>query len=220
MTGRVTVRVGSESAVLVPGTGRDRVREAAGILGGEMLSALGMQVLWLPLGAVAGVVAHLALGVDAAAAARAVGAVSLLEVVVTGVLSGWTDLTRPSRLEFSPPQAPVRVRAVRLGLPGRWRPVAELGGVRVAHRITEPVDGDPRPCRETFTVERRATGLRRAPLSAYDVPGDPRPVFGQVRDLLGPVGLSVEIGTARYVRRRGGPPIPAPGPRPGPEDGT
>lgn len=181
------MRVGAESAVLVLGTGRDRAREAAGILGRELLSALGMQVLWLPVGGVAGLVAHLALGVGVGAVAPAVAAASVLEVVVTGVLSGWTDLTRPGRLEFAPPDVPVRVRAVRSGLPGRWRSVAELGTVRVAHRITEPVAGDPRTAPDVPDVPDvpdlpgRARGLG-APTDAAPTdagPGDAGPEGGR-----------------------------------------
>ncbi|MFF2350396.1 hypothetical protein ACFVVL_11495 [Kitasatospora sp. NPDC058115] len=216
MTERVTVRVGPESAVLVLGTGRDRVREAVGELGSELvLSVLGPQVILLPLGALAGVVAHVALGLGAGAAVGLVGAVTLLELLVCGLLAGWSTLTRPCRLELSPPHAPVRMRLVRLGLPGRWRPVAELGGLEVVHRIHEPVDGDPRPRAETFTVS--AAGYRGASLSVRDVPGDPRRLVQQLGDVLAPAGLPVDLRTTRYIGRPGRPPLLVAGPSPADE---
>ncbi|MFB6892504.1 hypothetical protein ACFCX4_24695 [Kitasatospora sp. NPDC056327] len=213
MTERVTVRVGPESAVLVLGTGRDRVREAAGDLGRELVpSVLGPQVILLPSGALAGVVAHEALGLGTGGAVALVGALLLLELLVCALLVCGSSLTRPCRLELSPPHAPVRMRFVRLGRTGRWRPVAELGGLEVVHRVQEPVDGDPRPRAETFTVS--AAGRRRASLSAQDVPGDPRELVRQLGDLLAPAGVPVGLRTTRYARRLGRPPVRVPGPAP------
>ncbi len=157
------------------------------------------------MGTAAGVFAHVALGVGTGAAVGLVGAATLLEMLTCGLLAGWSTLTRPGRLEFSPPHAPVRMRAVRAGRPGRWRPVAALGEVRVAHRVTEPVDGDPRPPAETFTVS--ATGYPTRALSAYDVPGDSRLLVAQLAELLVPAGVPVVLQAARYAWRRGGPPV-------------
>ncbi|MGW2548201.1 hypothetical protein ACWC5I_46940 [Kitasatospora sp. NPDC001574] len=213
MTERVTVRVGPDAAVLVLGTGRDRVRETAGILGRETVAGLGPQVVLLPLGMLAGAAVHAVLGVGTGAVVGLVGALALLEVLACWLVSGWGELTRPSRLEFAPPDAPARMRFVRLGVRGRWRPVTELGNLRVAHRIVAPVDGDPRPARETFTVRREAARPGTAPLSAYEVPGDPRRLVEQLGGLLAPAGLAVELRTDRYVRTRGGgPPVLVPDP--------
>ncbi|MCX4684998.1 hypothetical protein OG401_11875 [Kitasatospora purpeofusca] len=206
MTERVTVRVGPESVVLVLGTGRDRLREVARDLRRELVpSVLGPQLILLPLGTAAGVFAHLALGLGTGAAVGLVGAATLLEVLALALLAVGDSLARPGLLEFSPPQAPVRMRAVRAGRPGRWRPVAALGEVRVDHRVTEPVDGDPRPPAETFTVSARDY-LTRA-LSVYDVPGNPRLLVAQLAELLEPAGVPVVLQSARYAWRRGGPPV-------------
>ncbi|MFD8699296.1 hypothetical protein [Kitasatospora purpeofusca] len=206
MTERVTVRVGPESAVLVLGTGRDRLRDVTGALRRELVpSVMGPQLILLPLGAGAGVFAHVVLGLGTGAAVGLVAAATLLEILALTLLAVGDSLTRPGRLEFSPPQAPVRMRAVRAGRPGRWRPVAVLGQVRVAHRVTEPVDGDPRPRAETFTVS--ATGCPTRALSAYDIPRNPRRPVAQLTELLAPAGVPVVLRTARYAWRRGDPPV-------------
>ncbi|MFE6749674.1 hypothetical protein ACFVGM_27775 [Kitasatospora purpeofusca] len=206
MTERVTVRVGPESAVLVLGTGRDRWRDAARDLRRELVpSVLGPQLILLPLGAGSAVLAHVALGLGTGAAVGLLAAATLLETLAFTLLAVGESLLRPGRLEFSPPRAPVRMRAVRAGRPGRWRPVTELGEVQVAHRLTEPVDGDPRPLTETFTVS--ATGRPTRALSAYDVPGDPRRPVAQLTELLASAGVPVVLQTARYAWRRGDPPV-------------
>ncbi|MFD4910711.1 hypothetical protein [Kitasatospora purpeofusca] len=198
MTERVTVRVGPESAVLVLGTGRDRWRDVAGDLRRDLMpSIVGPQLLLLPMVAGAGVVTHAAVGLVAAA--------MLLEVLAITLLAVWGSLTRPGRLEFSPPRAPVRMRAVRAGRPGRWRPVTELGEVQVTHRLTEPVDGDPRPLTETFTVS--ATGCPARALSAYNVPGDPRRLVAHLTELLVPAGVPVVFQSTRFAWSRGERPV-------------
>ncbi|WP_327676272.1 hypothetical protein [Kitasatospora sp. NBC_00458] len=199
MTERVTVRVGPESAVLVLGTGRDRLRETAGILGEGLLSALGWQVLLLQLGSAVGVFAHLMLHLDGAAVIWAVAAVSAVEIVVGTLHYDWETLTRPGRLEFSPPHEPTHWRQVLLGRPSRWYPVTGLRGLKVAHWVYEPVDGDPRPRLETYSVRNEAPGFSAVPLSAREVRGDPRQLVEDLRALLGPVGLAVELDTERFV---------------------
>ncbi len=206
VTERVTVRVGPESAVLVLGTGRDRWRDAAGDLRRDLVSlVVGSQLFLLPLGAWYVVLAHVNLGLGTGAAVGLFAAATLLEVLAVALLTVRDSLVRPGRLEFSPPQAPVRMRAVRAGRPGRWRPVTELGEVRVAHRLTEPVDGDPRPLTETFTVS--ATGFPTRALSAYDVPGDPRRLVAHLTELLVPAGVPVVLQSARYAWRQGERPV-------------
>ncbi|MFF2045338.1 hypothetical protein ACFVVX_33475 [Kitasatospora sp. NPDC058170] len=212
MTDRVTVRVGSESAVLVLGTGRDRVREAAALLGAGLASALAWQLLLLPVGAMVGTFAHHLLDLDGRATAWAVAGVSLLELVVGAARYEWEELTRPGRLEFSPPDKPVRWRRVGPGVPGRWQPVARLRGLTVTHWIAEPVDGDPRPRRETYSLRLEPPGFGAVPLSATEVPGDPRRLVEDLRALLVPAGLAVEFETRRYVRAPGRIPSLAPAP--------
>lgn len=101
---------------------------------------------------VAVAVVQLGTGTDAATVGQVVLRIAAVEAALAAPLLVWMELSTVRRLRFAPAQAPGRFRLVRAARPGRWKPITQLCGVRLEHRITEPYPGDRQPAAEQLTV--------------------------------------------------------------------
>ncbi|MFJ3881594.1 hypothetical protein ACIPW5_29615 [Streptomyces sp. NPDC090077] len=122
-----------------------------------------------------------------------------------GYLIGWLALASSRareilRVEFAPAGVPASLRLVRAAGPDDWLPVKTLREVRLTHTVVEPYRGDCKPAVSTLTLELVVRGVRER--LALPFGGDPQRLANELKALLGPAGVVVELRTERSTRDR------------------
>ncbi|MEV7020729.1 hypothetical protein [Kitasatospora sp. NPDC093558] len=205
MVARLTLRAGPESTDLVFAEGGGTRAEAlrAGLRAAS--SGIVAPLVLAGFSALLAIVMIVA-GADLGTILMALGFIAAGEVALFVPLAAHAEVTTVRRVEFAPPAAPERMRFVRAGRPDPWVPVAHLGRIVIAHRMTEPYEGDRQPAEHTYTLRMVMRHNEQAPYGG-PYPEDPRELAEALRELLAPAGVRIEAETTRSVR----PKLPPPG---------
>ncbi|MFB7470996.1 hypothetical protein [Kitasatospora sp. NPDC056184] len=203
----LSLRSTGGSTILTIRPGGGRWLTAGWIVLSRVALGVARQVWWIPAYVPLILVLRCLVELDPRTNLAIVGGVHLLCSLLWATREMRDPLRVFHRLELRPPDAPDRFRIVGPGPAGRWRPAADLLGVRIVHLVTGPPDGRPVPEDDGWKVEVRV----REPRPLYCVgAGDPRAVAAELARVLEPAGVPVEFVTARRTARR----LPAPAVRP------